>query len=117
MKITDDMLTEWFPEETHPSHDGVYEVKNIVGTETRFFSHWNRDGWSTCMWTPDDAACVAQERRYRTEYRSWRGLKKSPRDTLIEEIAEMVDHMGEGRRLEEYVGAIREMKSGDKGGV
>ncbi|WP_447361703.1 hypothetical protein ACSC95_19180 [Burkholderia vietnamiensis] len=39
------------------------------------------------------------------------------RDTLIEEIAEMVDHMGEGRRLEEYVGAIREMKSGDKGGV
>lgn len=41
----------------------------------------------------------------------------SPRDTLIEEIAEMVDHMGEGRRLEEYVGAIREMKSGDKGGT
>ncbi|HDR9087154.1 TPA: hypothetical protein QDB10_003067 [Burkholderia vietnamiensis] len=39
----------------------------------------------------------------------------SLRDTLIEEIAEMVDHMGEGRRLEEYVGAIREMKSGDKG--
>ncbi|MEZ7525918.1 hypothetical protein [Burkholderia vietnamiensis] len=36
----------------------------------------------------------------------------SPRDTLIEEIAEMVDHMGEGRRLEEYVGAIREMKEG-----
>ncbi|CAG9225667.1 hypothetical protein [Burkholderia vietnamiensis] len=41
----------------------------------------------------------------------------SPCDTLIEEIAEMVDHMGEGRRLEEYVGAIREMKSGDKGGA
>lgn len=41
----------------------------------------------------------------------------SPRDTLIEEIAEMVDHMGEGRRLEEYVGAIRDMKSGDKGGA
>lgn len=41
----------------------------------------------------------------------------SPRDTLVEEIAEMVDHMGEGRRLEEYVGAIREMKSGDKGGA
>ncbi|HDR8953397.1 TPA: hypothetical protein QDA82_003760 [Burkholderia vietnamiensis] len=38
----------------------------------------------------------------------------SPRDTLIEEIAEMVDHMGEGRRLEEYVGAIREMKGGNR---
>ncbi len=43
-----------------------------------------------------------------------RALKTAPtisyRDTLIEEIAEMVDHMGEGRRLDEYVGAIREMK-------
>lgn len=38
----------------------------------------------------------------------------SPRDTLIEEIAEMVDHMGEGRRLEEYVGAIRGMKGGNR---
>ncbi|MBR7998311.1 hypothetical protein [Burkholderia vietnamiensis] len=38
----------------------------------------------------------------------------SLRDTLIEEIAEMVDHMGEGRRLEEYVGAIREMKGGNR---
>ncbi|WP_249179778.1 hypothetical protein [Burkholderia vietnamiensis] len=34
------------------------------------------------------------------------------RETVIESIAEMVDHMGEGRRLEEYVGAIREMKGG-----
>ncbi|HDR9036073.1 TPA: hypothetical protein QDB07_003581 [Burkholderia vietnamiensis] len=39
------------------------------------------------------------------------------REAIVEEIAEMVDHMGEGRRLEEYVGAIREMKSGDKGGA
>jgi hypothetical protein len=42
----------------------------------------------------------------------------SLRDTLIEEIAEMVDHMGEGRRLDEYVGAILEMKTaptGDQG--
>ncbi|MBU9661838.1 hypothetical protein KTF22_08020 [Burkholderia multivorans] len=34
------------------------------------------------------------------------------REAIVEEIAEMVDHMGEGRRLEEYVGAIREMKGG-----
>lgn len=44
----------------------------------------------------------------------------SPRDLLIEEIADMVDHMGEGRRLEEYVEAIRAMKTAptsDKGGA
>lgn len=55
-------------------------------------------------------------RIYRDEASKIRALKTapttSPRDTLIEEIAEMVDHMGEGRRLEEYVGAIREMKGG-----
>lgn len=34
------------------------------------------------------------------------------REAIVEEIAEMVDHMGEGRRLEEYVGAIRDMKGG-----
>ncbi|MBR8007176.1 hypothetical protein [Burkholderia vietnamiensis] len=44
--------------------------------------------------------------------RELKTITTSPRDTLIEEIAEMVDHMGEGRRLEEYVGAIREMKGG-----
>ncbi|HDR8989785.1 TPA: hypothetical protein QDA93_002392 [Burkholderia vietnamiensis] len=44
--------------------------------------------------------------------RELKTITTSPRDTLIEEIAEMVDHMGEGRRLEEYVGAIRDMKGG-----
>ncbi|KVU10697.1 hypothetical protein WK62_05395 [Burkholderia ubonensis] len=33
------------------------------------------------------------------------------RDTLVEEIADTIDHMGEGRRLEEYVEAIRTFKS------
>lgn len=46
--------------------------------------------------------------------RELKTITPSPRDTLIEEIAEMVDHMGEGRRLEEYVGAIREMKGGNR---
>ncbi|MDN7413450.1 hypothetical protein QZM42_33535 [Burkholderia vietnamiensis] len=36
------------------------------------------------------------------------------RKVIVEEIAEMVDHMGEGRRLEEYVGAIREMRGGNR---
>jgi hypothetical protein len=33
------------------------------------------------------------------------------REAIIEEIAEAIDHMGEGRRLEEYVAAIREFSS------
>ncbi|KVW15439.1 hypothetical protein WK91_18565 [Burkholderia cepacia] len=75
MKITDDMLTEWFPDFTHPTVPGVYEVENIVGTSTRYFSHWSSDGWSWCMSTPAEAARVASDSR-RTEYRSWRGLKE-----------------------------------------
>ncbi|KVP11996.1 hypothetical protein WJ85_17355 [Burkholderia ubonensis] len=35
----------------------------------------------------------------------------SLRDTIVEEIADTIDHMGEGRRLEEYVEAIRTFKS------
>ncbi|WP_175739993.1 hypothetical protein [Burkholderia ambifaria] len=80
MKITDDMLTEWFPVGIYPNRDGVYEVENIVGTETRFFSHWNINGWNTCMRTPDDAALV-DERGYRTPCRSWRGLKFSTKES------------------------------------
>ncbi|MBR8030834.1 hypothetical protein [Burkholderia vietnamiensis] len=49
----------------------------------------------------------------------WQAARRTTpeREAIVEEIAEMVDHMGEGRRLEEYVGAIRDMKSGDKGGA
>ncbi|MDN7658485.1 hypothetical protein [Burkholderia cenocepacia] len=44
----------------------------------------------------------------------WQASRRTTpdREAIVEEIAEMVDHMGEGRRLEEYVGAIREMKGG-----
>ncbi|MDN7814857.1 hypothetical protein [Burkholderia vietnamiensis] len=61
-------------------------------------SHW-LSSWKPTHWMPLPAA-------------PGQTPVASPLDTLIEEIAEMVDHMGEGRRLEEYVGAIREMKGG-----
>lgn len=79
---------------------------------------WNSEGWCAVV-NPEYVSPAFPK------YTHWMPLPAapgqtpvaSPRDTLIEEIAEMVDHMGEGRRLEEYVGAIREMKSGDKGGA
>ena len=77
MKITDDMLTEWFPDFVDPTIEGVYEVENIAGTDTRFFSHWNRNGWSFCQTTPDMARKTDQS-IYRTPNRSWRGLNKEP---------------------------------------
>jgi len=82
--------------------------------------HENRDttiaAWNRRT-TPDRKATVSPEQ--------WQALVEASqkvadsaqrradraRATAIEEIAEMVDHMGEGRRLEEYVEAIRGMKS------
>lgn len=75
MKITDDMLTEWFPDFVDPTIEGVYEVENIVGTDTRYFSHWNSLGWSWCMTTPDDARRVATD-SHRSPNRGFRGLKE-----------------------------------------
>lgn len=75
MKITDDMLTEWFSPFTPPKIIGVYEVENIRGTGIRFFSHWNLDGWAICDITPDLARRNA-DFQYRVEYRRWRGLKE-----------------------------------------
>ncbi|HEF4835495.1 TPA: hypothetical protein SAO52_000172 [Burkholderia vietnamiensis] len=114
MKITDDMLLTAKQiaavMEVVDGHFGIYPpddsmrerfakaISQLVGRRT----------------TPDREAIIDKSmvRRLMVQH----GLTHD-RDTLIEEIAEMVDHMGEGRRLEEYVGAIREMKSGDKGGA
>ncbi|MEZ7525917.1 hypothetical protein [Burkholderia vietnamiensis] len=75
MKITDDMLTEWFPDFVDPTIEGVYEVENVVGTSTRYFSHWNGIGWSWNMGTPDEAHRVASD-TWRQSHRGWRGLKE-----------------------------------------
>ncbi|MBJ9895265.1 hypothetical protein [Burkholderia cenocepacia] len=79
MKITDDMLTGWFPDFVDPKIVGVYEVENIVYTETRYFSYWNGTGWGWCMHSPDEAyrAALNDPTKF-TMHRSWRGLNKEP---------------------------------------
>lgn len=67
MKITDDMLTEWFPHYIKPIHKGIYE--------TRFFGYpsapqlriWNGTWW---VYIDDPAQiCMFQDC-------AWRGLKE-----------------------------------------
>ncbi|MBR8147033.1 hypothetical protein [Burkholderia vietnamiensis] len=145
MKIIDDMLTEWrkqFEAEFPMPPDCIWTGKGYAQTHhnawrAQAYAHmW--DGFVAARRTTPDREAIIEECAKVCDDRimgdqsegdfeakrcaeAIRALKTastiSPRDTLIEEIAEMVDHMGEGRRLEEYVGAIREMKSGDKGGA
>lgn len=135
MKITDDMIFEWLSE--------IADEEIIARNRASIIEVGRRIEQAARRTTPDREAII--EECANTALNAsldaiWEGARlmdprevgkvcadairslktaptTSPRDTLIEEIAEMVDHMGEGRRLEEYVGAIREMKSGDKGGA
>ncbi|WP_157378757.1 hypothetical protein [Burkholderia ubonensis] len=52
-------------------------------------------------------------REHQMMWAGWQaGRRTTPdRDALVEEIADTIDHMGEGRFLEEYVEAIRTFKT------
>ncbi|MDN7820475.1 hypothetical protein [Burkholderia vietnamiensis] len=106
MKITDDMIFEWLSE--------IADEEIIARNRASIIEVGRRIEQAARRTTPDREAVIDKSMVKRLMVQH--GLTHD-RDTLIEEIAEMVDHMGEGRRLEEYVGAIREMKSGDKGGA
>lgn len=68
MKITDDMLTGWFPANVDPLRIGYYEMLN---TSTGIvFRAW----YSGCMWFRDlDGPTVPLVRIW-----PWRGLNKEP---------------------------------------
>ncbi|MDN7490522.1 hypothetical protein QZM35_22685 [Burkholderia sp. AU45274] len=50
---------------------------------------------------------------YPNSFDVWQAARRTTpdREALVEEIAEAIDHMGEGRRLEEYVAAVREFSN------
>lgn len=131
--LTDDQIFDWLSE--------IADEEIMASNRASIIEVGRRIEQAARRTTPDreagleDAALLMEQRAaeieacggltagtmariYRDEASKIRALKTaatiSPRDTLIEEIAEMVDHMGEGRRLEEYVGAIREMKGGNR---
>lgn len=67
MKITDDMLTEWFPAPMNPAHEGAYQTKFSGGAEVIRLRLWNGARW---MYLEDPTQiCVFQDC-------DWRGLKE-----------------------------------------
>ena len=77
MKITDDMLTGWFPEEVKPVHTGVYptEWRGKHG-----FAHFGKYGWGHSYVDFDTACRLSNGTHYRSDYQDkrWRGLNKEP---------------------------------------
>ncbi|MCA8045530.1 hypothetical protein [Burkholderia arboris] len=72
MKITDDMLTEWFPNHVKPTRIGLYEVRR-KDIRSMFMM------WNGTYWTYQDGAYTDFGKPYRCESTSkWRGLKDEP---------------------------------------
>ncbi|WP_157661655.1 hypothetical protein [Burkholderia ubonensis] len=77
MKITDDMLTEWFPGDVKPVRSGVYarEVFYIEGP----FSYYDaeRDRWYGSCDTPEQAKWMHEQGMSFSNRRpKWKGLKE-----------------------------------------
>ncbi|UIY58161.1 hypothetical protein [Burkholderia cepacia] len=73
MKITDDMLTEWFPHEMKPVHVGVYETDFNV-CRSGGWAYWDGKNWGNSCRRPSEA----NNRRYPSaiQNKGWRGLKE-----------------------------------------
>jgi hypothetical protein len=86
MKITDDMLTGWFPPQVKPVRVGVYEAFMEVFTD-RFgtshlefgFSRWDGRRWGA-MHTDIKSANELLPWHAAAQAKSWRGLKEPQRD-------------------------------------
>ncbi|MBU9340660.1 hypothetical protein FOC27_09245 [Burkholderia multivorans] len=77
MKITDDMLTEWFDPDTKPVHRGVYPTELIIcGLVKRGFSYWNGKEWSHVRTTAQEAERFAKRFYAGIQWKYWRGLKE-----------------------------------------
>ncbi|MBR8228051.1 hypothetical protein KDX05_06965 [Burkholderia vietnamiensis] len=66
MKITDDMLTEWFPGYVKPIHVGEYERRY---GENPFTDKWDGEKWVYGSVAFFDEECLCQTH-------PWRGLKE-----------------------------------------
>jgi len=81
MKITDDMLTGWFPPDTKPIHRGVYPTEIRWGSLIKKgFSYWNGKYWSHGESTPQEAERLSRQAAIGIQGKYWRGLKEPQRD-------------------------------------
>jgi len=81
MKITDDMLTEWFPPEVKPIRPGIYLVKKFAHVDWLYWRYWDGDFWRTGI----VYECSAPDTRFSKGLSKasiqdvqWRGLNKEP---------------------------------------
>ncbi|WP_175712162.1 hypothetical protein [Burkholderia ambifaria] len=80
MKITDDMLTEWFPGTIKPARPGMYEVKREYCDGTPMPDHYLQ--WTGKRWEYAYAFRLGHKGDYAHLARNekWRGLKEPQRD-------------------------------------
>ncbi|WP_155630511.1 hypothetical protein [Burkholderia territorii] len=75
MKITDDMLTEWFPGDVKPARRGFFQVTDPTGHALHGrwlgFQFWNGNYWEGLTY-----AAVRDEYRSIYQNHAWRGLKE-----------------------------------------
>lgn len=79
MKITDDMLTEWFPADVKPIRPGLYIVKKFPNVDWLYWRYWDGDFWRTGI-TYESGAPDTRIARALGEASiqnvQWRGLKE-----------------------------------------
>lgn len=79
MKITDDMLTEWFPNHVRPERVGLYEVHRPVLQDSPNERTFMR--WTGTHWTYQNGSYTDFGKPYVSEDKSkWRGLRKEAKE-------------------------------------
>lgn len=78
MKITDDMLTGWFPGTVKPMRPGMYEVKREYSDGEFMPDHYLQ--WTGERWEYAYAFKFANRGDFAhlASYEKWRGLNKEP---------------------------------------
>jgi hypothetical protein len=69
------ILTEWFPGDVKPVHEGVYETGGGMDTR-RYFQFWSGKAWSLSSTTVDGAFELRDDLSRRFQNEPWRGLTK-----------------------------------------
>lgn len=81
MKITDDMLTGWFPADIYPVRDGQYEIRYHEYGERRMMEYRSGHWYFKSKLDNEEYESAFGVRggvRYIVAGEAWRGLNKEP---------------------------------------
>lgn len=76
--MTEQKLTEWFPDSVEPVRDGVYEVQ-FPTSKQRLFSRWHKGFWHRNSEIKSEAAKAKEQSYFAKALRGqmeWRGIAK-----------------------------------------